>query len=72
MRMKLYGNHIEPSCEVCKEGKRTPDGKTVLCLKKGAVAADYKCWHYEYDPLRRIPKPRVFPHVHRHTSEKLL
>ncbi len=72
MRTKLYGNRVDPACEYCMQGHCTPDGQTVLCLRRGAVAADYRCWHYEYDPLRRVPKPRVFPHIHRHTNEKLL
>ncbi|MBP5303649.1 MAG: hypothetical protein J6Z00_02010 [Clostridia bacterium] len=56
MRMKLYGNHIDPACVLCRESRRTKDPNTVLCNKKGAVPANSHCWSYEYDPLKRMPR----------------
>ena len=35
MRRKLYGNNIEATCEFCVYGRRSSDGKAVLCPKKG-------------------------------------
>ena len=56
MAKKLYGNNIEPACEVCALGHRSPDGKSVLCSRKGAVDPYDSCRKFEYDPLKRIPE----------------
>lgn len=61
MRQKLYGNHIEPACAHCRGGKRTADGRAVLCPRKGVVPLYHRCRHYEYDPLRRIPASQPVP-----------
>ena len=37
MRQKLYGNNIQPACELCANGRRSLDGKAVLCTKKGVI-----------------------------------
>ncbi len=58
MRQKLYGNRIEPACAYCRHGKRTADGRAILCLRKGVVPLYHRCRRYEYDPLRRIPSVR--------------
>ena len=34
----------------------TPSGKDALCERRGIVSPDFHCRHYEYDPLKRIPK----------------
>ena len=54
---KLFGNRIPPACRYCETALRCSalDG-TVLCSRKGVVAADYSCKSYQYDPLKRIPK----------------
>ena len=54
-KQKLYGNNSEPCCETCALGKRTSDGKTVLCRRAGAVPLYHHCRHFVYDPLRRTP-----------------
>ncbi len=54
-KQKLYGNNSEPCCETCALGKRTSDGKTVLCRRVGAVPLYHHCRHFVYDPLRRTP-----------------
>ncbi|MDY6017407.1 MAG: hypothetical protein ACI4I3_01130 [Acutalibacteraceae bacterium] len=45
-----------PVCEYCKNGRLSPDEKSVLCVKKGLVPTDGKCRKYSYDPLKRRPK----------------
>ncbi len=55
-KQKLFGNRNEPACETCALGKRGSDGQSVLCRRVGAVPLHHHCRHYQYDPLRRIPK----------------
>ena len=55
-KQKLFGNRNEPACETCALGKRGSDGQSVLCRRVGAVSLHHHCRHYQYDPLRRIPK----------------
>ncbi len=55
MRRKLYGNQIQPACALCAYGKRSSDGKAVLCTKKGVMPLYHHCRHFSYDPIKRIP-----------------
>lgn len=57
-KYQLFNPEIEPCCAFCEHGRTAPDGKTVLCIKKGIVLPDGHCRKYRYDPLRREPKPR--------------
>lgn len=43
MKRKLYGNNIQPSCEHCANGKRSSDGKAVLCTRRGVMPL-YHSW----------------------------
>ena len=52
----LEKKNYPPACEYCKNGRLSPDEKSVLCIKKGIVAPDGKCLSYSYDPLKRRPK----------------
>ena len=56
---KLFGNYIDPMCRYCSQGCLTQDGVQVLCKRHGIVAPDFKCRHYLYDPLLRVPKRPV-------------
>lgn len=47
---------IAPKCEYCLYGRRSPDGETILCEKKGIVPLDSVCKKYKYDILKRQPK----------------
>lgn len=64
MRRKLYGNNIQPSCEHCQHGRRSSDGKAILCPKKGVMPLYHHCRRFSYDPLKRIPfrQPALSPH----------
>ena len=55
MRRKLYGNNIQPTREYCQHGRRSSDGKAVLCTKRGVMPLYHHCRSYQYDPLKRIP-----------------
>lgn len=61
MRRKLYGNNVEASCEYCIHGRKSSDGKAVLCPKRGVMPLYHHCRKYEYDPLKRIPmsQPKI-------------
>ncbi len=57
MKSKLLNkNAYEAVCRNCKHGRLSPDGETVLCVKKGVVEPDGKCRRYSYDPLKRVPR----------------
>lgn len=57
MKSKLLNkNAYEAVCRNCKNGRLSPDGETVLCVKKGVVGPDGKCRRYSYDPLKRVPR----------------
>ena len=58
MKYQLFSPEIEPCCAFCEHGRTAPDGKTVLCIKKGGVLPGDRGRKYRYDPLRREPKPR--------------
>ncbi len=56
-KQALFGEHIVPSCAYCQNNSgiagevicargQTPQGEPACCKK-----------HYQYDPLRRDPKP---------------
>ncbi len=55
-KKKLFGNHIEPACEYCENGRMTKDGQMVLCERHGIVAPYFSCRKFIYAPLKRIPK----------------
>ena len=54
----LFNDNMEPQCAYCRRGK-TVDGKTVLCRKKGVMPPEGSCPSFRYDPLKRVPPPRV-------------
>ena len=57
MKSKLFNkNAYEAVCRNCKNGRLSPEGESVLCVKKGIVDPDGKCRRYSYDPLKRVPR----------------
>lgn len=57
MKSKLLNkNAYEAVCRNCKHGRLSPEGDTVLCIKKGIVDPDGSCRRYSYDPLKRVPR----------------
>ncbi|MCL2488047.1 MAG: hypothetical protein FWE80_05120 [Oscillospiraceae bacterium] len=68
MKQKLFGNNIQPACEVCLFGRRAVDGKTVLCPQRGVVPLYYSCRRFKYDPLKRMPRRN--PSLPKHRAEE--
>jgi hypothetical protein len=57
MKSKLLNkNAYEAICRNCRHGRLSPEGDTVLCVKKGIVDPDGSCRRYSYDPLKRVPR----------------
>lgn len=52
--MKLFRKNIEKRCAYCARGCRI-NSDQVACRHKGIVDAGGRCFHFSYDPLRRIP-----------------
>lgn len=50
----LFRKKIEKSCAYCAHGTKISDGQ-ILCVKKGVVPEDSKCYKFEYDPCKRVP-----------------
>ena len=46
MKYQLFSPEIEPCCAFCEHGRTAPDGKTVLCIKKGVVLPGDRCRKY--------------------------
>ena len=59
MKKLLFGNNIKHACEYCEHGRKTKDGKMILCEKSGVVAPYHSCRKFIYDPLARIPKKAI-------------
>ena len=56
---KFFDKNIERRCEYCSKGYLSADEKNVLCKRKGVVEKGFFCLFFDYDPLKRIPKPTV-------------
>lgn len=50
----LFRKKIERSCAYCMHGTKLEE-EMILCVKKGIVPIDGKCWRFKYDPCKRIP-----------------
>ncbi len=60
MKQKIINEkNYTKQCSNCFYGRTTKDRTEVLCEKKGIVSPDYKCRHYRYDPLKRVPNKTV-------------
>jgi len=47
---------MEKYCKYCQKAAALSEDDTMLCSKKGVVAAGYHCAAFRYDPLKRTPK----------------
>lgn len=57
MRNKLLNEkEISPSCSYCTHGRPSPDGESILCIKKGVMEKDSFCKKFSYDILKRQPR----------------
>lgn len=51
----LFRKKMEKACAYCRFAAQLEDGQ-ILCAKKGLKSPEDKCWHFRYDPCKRIPK----------------
>ena len=56
MKKTIYSDNISPKCLYCETGVVSPDGNSVLCVKKGVMMPDSFCRKFRYDPLKRTPE----------------
>ncbi len=54
-RQQLFGAKITPACSYCRHGSLAPDGRMVLCVKRGVVDCFFCCGRFAYTPLKRVP-----------------
>ncbi len=54
----VFRQDIEPKCSYCLHGKPL-DEEHMSCLRNGIVSCGYKCRHFTYDPLKRVPSRPV-------------
>jgi hypothetical protein len=58
-KKSLFGDTVSPSCAYCAHSRRAESEQELYyCSKKGVVAPTSQCRHFQYDPLRRVPKRR--------------
>ena len=63
----IFSKEIKPACGICRYAKAIYDNNNMNCRKKGIVSSSYSCRRYEYDPLKRIPKPK--PVLQKYSAE---
>lgn len=51
----LFRKKIEHACVYCLRGTQLEEDM-ILCTKRGLRCPDDKCWRFQYDPCKRIPK----------------
>lgn len=52
---KLYSKDVSKQCDVCRFGRLSEDGQSVLCPKRGITQRDDKCRKFSYDATKREP-----------------
>lgn len=60
-RRPPFGSKIAPACAYCVFGALAPDGKMILCSRRGVVSPYYSCRRFRYDPLMRVPRRQELP-----------
>lgn len=51
----LFSKDHPPRCGYCKKVCR--QGETLTCPRRGTVDAEDSCRRFQYDPLKRTPRP---------------
>lgn len=64
----LFRKKLPRSCGYCSFSTELSDG-TVLCAKKGMMAADNSCRKFRYEPTRRFPKKQKTPDFSQYDQE---
>ena len=55
MKKNLLGNHIPCSCSYCKCASE--QNGEFSCSKQKSIGNDGTCSYFQYDPLKRVPRP---------------
>lgn len=57
MKKKILEQYdITKKCAFCEFASKTLDESKMLCKKKGVVNAEYCCFNFRYDLMKRAPK----------------
>ena len=64
----LFQKKMDPRCAYCERSAKL-DADSVMCIKKGVVAAGGSCRKFKYDPLKRIPPRPAVPDFSRLKDE---
>lgn len=57
MKRKLLNvKELPPSCSYCIFGRPSPDGESILCIKRGVMLLTSSCRKFKYNPLKRKPQ----------------
>lgn len=57
MKKKLLNvKELPPSCSYCIFGRPSPDGESILCIKRGVMLLTSSCHKFKYNPLKRKPQ----------------
>lgn len=60
MKKKLFGNNIDCSCDYCHNARILKDG-SIYCKRNKSINNLGQCSYFDYNPLKREPRPRPKP-----------
>ena len=50
----LFSKNTDPRCQVCVHAQKINE-KDAICSRNGIVSLGYKCRHFKYDAIKRVP-----------------
>lgn len=53
--MKLFRQKIDPACQYCAYASPVTQERVNCSRKKKLMECNEKCYHFQYDPLKRVP-----------------
>ena len=64
----LFRKKMERACVYCLHGTQLEED-LILCAKRGLRNPDDKCWRFQFDPCKRIPKKSKALDFSKYTEE---
>jgi len=58
-KVYYFDRNIIPQCAYCEYGRRTKDGRGMLCEKQGLTQETASCKKFLYAPLKRVPTKQL-------------
>lgn len=55
---KMFNKDLTKKCAHCSHSTPLANSNEMACKIKGIVGLDDLCRKYQYDPLKRVPKPQ--------------